>query len=206
VKHWRQIMWQSAVVLVSAAAFIRSLTQIAFVTECCYVVGDTRGFSGLDMLVTGWMGVLGSWLHPVLFVSIIGAWVCVCIESRFGAVVWALFAIGVVATFPGTVLPNAGYAAWLANPIIVTTWFIYLAGKRPAALISAVSALGLTLTFLRVSDVPLSDKLTPVEIISYGSGYWLWIASAGVLVAGVSADTFLFRHIALFHYIASDHR
>jgi hypothetical protein len=67
-------------------------------------------------------------------------------------------------------------------------------------LISAVSALGLTLTFLRVADVPLSDKLTPVEIISYGTGYWLWIASAGFLVAGVSADTFLFRSIA------SDHR
>jgi len=47
-----------------------------------------------------------------------------------------------------------------------------------------------------VVDVPLGDKLDPVKIISYGSGYWLWIASAGILMAGVSADMFLFRHIA----------
>jgi hypothetical protein len=67
-------------------------------------------------------------------------------------------------------------------------------------LISAVLALGLTLAFLSVAEVPLSEKLTPVEIISYGAGYWLWIASAAILVAGVSADAFLYR------YFASDHR
>jgi hypothetical protein len=65
----------------------------------------------------------------------------------------------------------------------VTTWLLYLADKRPAALTSAVLAFGLTLTFLRVAHVPLGGKLTPVEIISYGTGYWVWIASAGILVA-----------------------
>jgi hypothetical protein len=34
-----------------------------------------------------------------------------------------------------------------------------------------------------------SDKLTPVEIISYGAGYRLWIASAAIMVAGVSVDS-----------------
>jgi hypothetical protein len=144
------IWWRAAVVAVSAAAFIRCLTQTAFVTECCYVVGDTRSFDGLEMLFTGWMGVLS--------------------------------------------LPsNAGYAAWFANPVIVAVWFLYLGDKRPAALILAALALGLMLTFLLVTDVPLSDKLTPVEIISYGTGYWLWIASAGILAAGASAEMLLFR-------------
>jgi hypothetical protein len=93
---------------------------------------------------------------------------------------------------------QAGYAAWLANPIIVAAWLFYLRDKRSAALISAVLALGLTLTFLWVADVPLSDKLSPVtvKIISYGSGYWLWIASAGILVAGVSINLLLFRYVA----------
>jgi hypothetical protein len=198
--------WRAAVVLASAAAFTRCLIEIAFVTECCYVVGDTRALSGLATLVIGWGGVLGSSLHPVLFLSIIGAWLSVCIGSRFGAVVGAFCAFVVVAAFPGTVLPQVGYVAWLANPIIVSAWFLYLAGKRPAALISAVSALGLTLTFLRVTDVPLSDKLTPVEIISYGTGYWLWIGSAGCLVVGVSIDLFLscfnrVRSSASFRYL-----
>jgi hypothetical protein len=86
---------------------------------------------------------------------------------------------------------NAGYAAWPANPMIVAAWFLYLGDKRLAALILADLALGLTLTFLLVTDVPLSDKLTPVEVIAYGTGYLLWIASAGILVAGVSADMLL---------------
>jgi hypothetical protein len=147
--------WRVIVVTASTAAFVGCLAQTAFVTECCYVVGDTRSVPGLVLLFTGWMGVL-------------------------------------------SLSSNAGYAAWFANPMIVAVWFLYLGGKRLAALIFAALALGLTLTFLRVAEVPLSDKLTPVEVIAYGTGYWLWIVSAGILVAGLSADMLLFR---LFRYI-----
>jgi hypothetical protein len=80
MRDWRPIMWRSAVVLASAAAFIRSLTETAFVTECCYALRGARGFSGLEMLVTGWMGVLQ--LDPLLFVSIVAAWVCTCAPDR----------------------------------------------------------------------------------------------------------------------------
>lgn len=93
-----------------------------------------------------------------------------------------------IGSFHEEVLPNAGYAAWLANPIIVAAWFLYLADRRSAALISAILALGLMLTFLGVANVPIGPKLGEVEIISYGAGYWLWIASAGILVAGVSVS------------------
>ena len=176
--------------------FIACLTQTAFVTECCYVVGDTRREYGLTMLLAGWAGVLESRLHPLLFVLIIAGWVCACARWHVAALICASSSIGVVAIFHEQVLPNAGYAAWLANPIIVVAWFFYLRDKRSAALISAVLALGLTLTFLWVADVPLSDKLSPVTIISYGSGYWLWIASAGILAAGVSVNLLLRRYIA----------
>jgi hypothetical protein len=195
--------WRAAVVLASAAAFIRCLIEAAIVTEWGYVIGETRDFDGLELLLVGWGGVLGGWFHPLLFASIIAAWVCACAERRVAAVIWAIAGIGVPAIlsiFLRVTPNNAGYVAWLANPIIVATWFLYLDGKRPAALISAVLALGLTLAFLSVAEVPLSEKLTPVEIISYGAGYWLWIASAAILVAGVSADAFLYG------YFASDHR
>jgi hypothetical protein len=45
-----------------------------------YALRGTRGFSGLEMLVTGWMGVLQ--LDPLLFVSIVAAWVCTCAPDR----------------------------------------------------------------------------------------------------------------------------
>jgi hypothetical protein len=66
--------------LASAAAFIRSLTETPFVTECCYALRGTRGFSGLEMPVTGWMGVVQ--LDPLLFVSIDAAWLCTCAQDR----------------------------------------------------------------------------------------------------------------------------
>ncbi|MES5488337.1 hypothetical protein QMZ05_36825 [Bradyrhizobium sp. INPA03-11B] len=131
--------------------------------------------------------MLSSWLHPPLFVLILAGWLCACARWYLAALICAFSSIAVVAGFHEQLLPNAGYAAWLANPIIATAWFLYLADKRSAALISAVLALGLTLTFLGVATVPLSDKFSELEIISYGSGYWLWIASAAILVAGVSA-------------------
>jgi hypothetical protein len=182
--------WRWAVVLTSVALYIASLTQIAFVTECCYVRGNTRSFHSLDMLVIGWAAVLES---PLEFVFVIAGWACACAKSYRAAIIWAFLAIGMLA------IPSSGDAAWIANPIIVTTWFLVLDNKQRAALLSAAVALALTLIFLLVPDVPLSDKLTSVDIMSYGIGYWLWIASAGLLAAGASADAFLFRDIAPGH-------
>ena len=188
--------WRAAIVLTSATMFIACLTQTAFVTECCYREWDTERAGGLVILLIGWGGVLGSSLHPLLFVSIIAGWVCACARWRVAALICASASIGVIGIFHEQVLPNAGYVAWLANPIIVAAWFIYLGNRRSSALISAVLALGLTLTFLGVAEVPLSPKLGDVKIVSYGTGYWLWIASAGILVAGVSVNLLLYRYLA----------
>ncbi len=84
--------------------------------------------------------------------------------------------------------------AWLANPIVAVAWILYLRDVRFAALISAVTALGLTLSFLWVKYIlgsgPQGVNVADFEmrpIISYGIGYWLWVASAAVLAAGVTA-------------------
>jgi hypothetical protein len=92
------------------------------------------------------------------------------------------------------------FLIWLANPIIAVTWILYLRGLRSAALISAMTALGLTLCFLLVKCVlgpgPEGVNVADFEmrpIISYGMGYWLWVASAAVLVAGVTAGNIASR-------------
>jgi hypothetical protein len=89
---------------------------------------------------------------------------------------------------------------WLANPIIAVTWILYLRGRLSAALISVLTALALTLCFLLVESIlgpgPEGVNVEDFEmrpIISYGLGYWLWVASAAVLAAGVTAGNIASR-------------
>ena|SRR5215471_198231 len=82
---------------------------------------------------------------------------------------------------------------WLANPIMVVAWIRYLRGRWSAAWTSSLFALGLTLSFLLVESLlgpgPEGVNVEDFEmreIVSYGIGYWLWVASAAVLVVGVT--------------------
>jgi hypothetical protein len=194
---WDSIRWRSAVVLTSATVFIACLTQTAFVSPGAYANGfkdiyvESMDRSGIELLIVGWMGGLEA-LNPLVFGSVVAAWVFACKKWPVAAVIAALFAIGLMSIFPSV----AGYAAWLANPILAVAWLLCLSDKRPAALISALIALGLTLSFLWVESVPLGPKLDMVPIVSYGIGYRLWVASSAIMFAGVSADMFLFRSIA----------
>lgn len=109
---------------------------------------------------------------------------------------WELLILGGLSVFGD----GLKFLIWLANPIIAVTWILYLRGLRSAALISAMTALGLTLCFLLVKCVlgpgPEGVNVADFEmrpIISYGMGYWLWVASAAVLVAGVTAGNIASR-------------
>jgi hypothetical protein len=203
MSDWNSDRWRSAVVLTSATVFIACLTQTAFVSPGAYAKGfkdiyvESMDHSGIELLIFGWVGGLEA-LNPLVFFSIIAAWVFACNDCkkwRVAAVIAALFSIILMSIFPTA----AGYAAWLANPIIAATWLLYLSNTQPAALISALVGLGLTLSFLWVANVPLGPKLNMVPIISYGVGYWLWVASAAIVVIGVSTDMFVFRYIASGH-------
>jgi hypothetical protein len=202
--------WRWIVVLTSATLFIVSLTQIAFVVDVTVIDRvDPREFSGIVPLLFGWGGLL---LGPSLFdfrgvgydqnllvwPSTVAAWALACMKRWLAAAIAALFTIGLI-SIPYIPIPDTvGYAAWLANPGIAIAWIFYLSDKQPAALISAVVSVGLALSFLWVQDGPFGPKqLDPVPIISHGIGYWLWVASAAILVAGMSVDKFLFRYVPL---------
>jgi hypothetical protein len=187
---WNSGTWRRlAVVLTSAAAFAASLTQIA-----CVVDNPLEPIvASVYLLIVGPFALMGEGVNLLVWPLVIAAWVLACFRQRLAAL-FAAPAILVLVTTPT-------YAAWLANPIIGFAWLLYLSDKRRAALISAVTALGLTLSFLRVDEllgpptyagVNIPD-FEEVPIMSYGAGYWLWIASAGILVAGMSADTLLSR-------------
>jgi hypothetical protein len=201
--------WRWAVVLASAIVFIASLTQTACVIDLNFC-GDCTGsrsvkplyFHGRDLLIIGWVGVF--WFFNLLvWPLVVAVWVFACMERPLAA----LIAVSVIAGLVALDLKldtsrAAAYAAWLANPVIAITWLLYLRllylrEVRFVALISAVAALGLTLSFLWVKELPGPPPGVNVPdfemmpIISYGIGYWLWVASAAILAAGVSADRFL---------------
>jgi hypothetical protein len=124
---------------------------------------------------------------------VVTAWVLAC-RNRFAAAALIAGLVVGALTWGYQDRSEAFTIAWLANPIIAATWILYLRDARSAALISAVTAVGLTLCFLLAKGVtgpgPEGVNVADFEtraIISYGIGYWLWIASAAVLAAGVAA-------------------
>jgi hypothetical protein len=208
---WDFRRWRWVVVATSVTLFIVSLTQIAFVVDVTVVLdrvdpldvpstvpllfGFTGWFIGPNLF--GFRGV-GVPQNMLVWPSIVAAWVFACKEWRIAAAIAALFTIGLISITPFlepfSYAGGLGYAAWLANPGIAITWILYLRDKQLAALISAIISVGLTLSFLWVQEGPFGFKqLDAVPIISYGIGYWLWVASAAILAAGMSADIFLFR-------------
>ncbi|MCP3411656.1 hypothetical protein [Bradyrhizobium sp. CCGB01] len=110
--------------------------------------------------------------------------------ERLSSYGWELLVLGGFSVFGD--VPSL--LIWLANPILAVAWVLYLLDRRRAALISAVTAFGLTLCFVWVKSVlgpgPEGVNVADFEmrpIISYGIGYWLWVASAAVLIAGIAA-------------------
>jgi hypothetical protein len=189
---WIFTMLRLVVVLTGAATFAASLTQVGVVVD-----GSDRGIGrlavyGWELLILGGLGLLDDPLNFLVWPLVVTAWVLAC-RKRFAAALIVGLVVGALAwAYQDRSEPFN--IAWLANPIIAVTWILYLRDARFAALVSAVTALGLTLCFLLAKGVPgpgpegvnVADFETRA-IISYGAGYWLWVASAAVLAAGVAA-------------------
>ena len=199
---WHLARLRSVVVLTSATIFVASLTQIAFVVDTSDRQVEQYSFHGAELLIVGWSSVLEG-ANLLVWPLVVVAWVLACCKRPVGAVIAASVAGALLVTGALTPECREGFAidvAWLANPIIAVTWVLHLRDVRFAALVSAVTALGLTLSFLWVKcilgpgeeGVNVADFLMR-QIISYGIGYWLWVASAAVLAAGVTAGNMAFR-------------
>jgi len=190
---WKFRTLRLVVVLASAATFAASLTQIAV-----FVDGSDRSIEslpsyGLELLIVGWFSIFDSSLNLLMWPSIVAVWVLGCRKKFVAAAITAALAAGAL-IWEYRDRGETVNIAWLANPIMAVTWILYLRDARSAALISAMTAIALTLSFLWVKCItgpgPEGVNVEDFEmrtIISYGIGYWLWVASAAVLAAGVAA-------------------
>jgi hypothetical protein len=80
-----------------------------------------------------------------------------------------------------------GVWAWLANPALAVTWLLMCLRRTRVALGFAFAALGLSLSFLRHSQILSDEGGGHSRITGYSVGYWLWIASISMTVGGCLA-------------------
>ena len=200
-------IWRWGVVLTSVTVFIASLTQIAFAIDRNFC-GECSGLRPVEPLyIRGWeLLIIGSWgwlegINLLVWPLVVAAWVLACCKRRVAAVAAGFAVLGLAYGLQPEDRDTVLYAAWLANPILAVSSLLYFSDVRFAAMVSVVAAFGLTLSSLWVKYVPFPPEGVNVAdfemqpIISYGTGYWLWVASAAILTAGMSADIFLFRRV-----------
>jgi hypothetical protein len=83
-----------------------------------------------------------------------------------------------------------GVWAWLANPMVMLSWALLKLRRSMSALVCAIAACVLALTFLRVRFITVSEAPTTAPIATLESGYWIWIASMCVAALAALAGHF----------------
>lgn len=76
-----------------------------------------------------------------------------------------------------------GYITWLANPLVFVGWIVLLKKDFELALLLSIGAVLIMLSFLFYKSIITSEYPAYSRIVGYGIGYWLWVSSAGCLVA-----------------------
>ena len=72
---------------------------------------------------------------------------------------------------------------WLANPILLASWITFK--KKPKlSFILSIVAFVLMLSFLFVNEIIVNDGSTTSIVNFYGLGYWLWVLSSLIMIAG----------------------
>jgi len=82
--------------------------------------------------------------------------------------------------------PRAGYV-WLANPALMTAWWMMRKERKGVAVALGFAALALSASFLRVPEVMVDELRPPQPVIGVAVGYWLWLASCAVTFVGALA-------------------
>jgi hypothetical protein len=75
-----------------------------------------------------------------------------------------------------------GIIAWLANPFLLVGWFLLAGRQLRAAAACAFAATVCASSFLLCKTILTDEGGNHSRITGYGVGYWLWLASAAVLL------------------------
>jgi hypothetical protein len=73
--------------------------------------------------------------------------------------------------------------SWLANPLLILTYFLF-AAKPKYAFITGILSFAAALSFLCFSNIMCDEAGHFAKITGYGSGYWLWVCSTFTAAAG----------------------
>ena len=123
------------------------------------------------------------WYNKIILFLSIGLFIfsltqkCFCTNVSCGDSSAALFS----GTF-GFFSSPAGFT-WLANPAVLFSW-IYLNKKTRQSLIASIIAVALCISFLFFKRIMVDEAGNYGQIISYKSGYWLWMSSMVVMLIG----------------------
>jgi hypothetical protein len=101
------------------------------------------------------------------------------------------YGIGMMLLLIGWLGVLTAIPAWLANPALLMAWATLFVRQRLVAVVVAGLALGFSLSFLAQRDILVNEGGGKSAIVGYGPGYWLWIASIGVLLVGASLGMIL---------------
>ncbi|MNK78817.1 hypothetical protein D3C87_984650 [compost metagenome] len=88
------------------------------------------------------------------------------------------FIIGSIAILGGG---TSEFLVWLANPLYFISLFL-LIKNRKGSIYFIIIANFLAISFLRWKEILISESGSTGKIISFSSGYYLWVASIVVLL------------------------
>ncbi len=102
---------------------------------------------------------------------------CYCTTSTCGDSIIVVL-IGWLGLFSG-----GATLTWLANPFLVMSWILLEKNLKASMLFSVLAGL-LSLAFLMFDGIVDTEAGHVREIVSYKSGYWLWLSSCWVMLVG----------------------
>ena len=82
-------------------------------------------------------------------------------------------------------VPRLANLTWIANPLLLFGWLFAPNGPRPLSASFCVAALMVSGAFLFATEVVGSGVgvLREADLVSRGTGYWVWLASIATALA-----------------------
>jgi hypothetical protein len=74
------------------------------------------------------------------------------------------------------------YIAWFANPLFLLSFILLSANRSGTALATSAASLILASTTFLIQKVPYNEAGQTAEVVGYGLGCYLWIASMCVIL------------------------